>query len=132
MTAELYTLQRVIDWQGLPFGRDELLEALHSNYTEERAGTALHNLVQWRLIERVSEGASAYLPTALGCEAADKVTNLTGSDMDRECDRCETPLIVHGDTYKGLLCDLSLAMNGLGLALVPRVFRDWLLRRVTA
>lgn len=43
------------------------------------------------------------------------------------CDRCETPLGWHGDTFAGVGCDLALAMDEVGRALGEAIFgpRRW-------
>jgi hypothetical protein len=40
------------------------------------------------------------------------------SAIDRLCDACQTPLVIHGDTLAGQACDLHLAMSDLWRSLL--------------
>jgi len=47
---------------------------------------------------------------------------------ERVCDRCDTPLVIHGDTLAGQGCDLGLAMSDLWRSLLIGVMgerRGW-------
>ena len=47
---------------------------------------------------------------------------------ERVCDRCDTPLVIHGATLAGSVCDLNLAFSDLWRALLIAVIgerRGW-------
>lgn len=48
------------------------------------------------------------------------------NDLDIVCDRCQTPLVIHGCTLIGDLCDLDLAFIDFFRALIGKRAWWWL------